>query len=78
MLDRFTGTDQLHAYLTNGPHGDGLTLPNFQRWADFLDLYVAHRIPALPAVARAGVPRRACGIIGRRIGPIDPPRSEYR
>ena len=45
MLDRFTGTDRLHAYLTNGPHGDGLTLPNFQRWADFLDLYVAHRIP---------------------------------
>ena len=29
-------------------------------------------------VAWAGVSMRACGIIGRRIGPIDPPRSEYR
>ncbi|HEY5886286.1 MAG TPA: CocE/NonD family hydrolase [Acidimicrobiales bacterium] len=68
MLDRFTGTDRLHAYMTNGPHGDGLTLPNFQRWADFLDLYVAHRIPALPAVARAGVPSAVNAIFGEGVG----------
>ena len=58
MLDRFTGTDQLHVFMTNGPHGDGLTLPNFQRWTEFLDLYVARRVPSIPDVARLGVPDR--------------------
>lgn len=71
MLDDFTGTDRLHVRLTNGPHGDGLTLPNFQVWTEFLDLYVAERIPEIPPVARLGVPAAINAIFGegQALGP---------
>jgi predicted acyl esterase len=71
MLDRFTGTDSLHVFLTNGPHGDGLTLPNLQRWTEFLDLYVGRRIPSIPAVARLGAPAAINAIFGEgaELGP---------
>ncbi len=71
MLDRFTGTDQLHVFMTNGPHGDGLTLPNFQRWTEFLDLYVARRVPSIPDVARLGVPTAINAVFGEgaELGP---------
>ncbi|HYF46230.1 MAG TPA: CocE/NonD family hydrolase, partial [Acidimicrobiales bacterium] len=75
MLDRFTGTDSLHAFLTNGPHGDGLTLPNFQRWTEFLDLYVARRIPELPPAARLGVPGAINAIFGEGVE-LGPDRFE--
>jgi len=75
MLDRFTGTDSMHAYLTNGPHGDGLTLPNFQRWTEFLDLYVARRIPELPPAARIGVPSAINAVFGEGVG-LGPDRFE--
>lgn len=52
MLDDFTGTDRLRAILTNGPHGDGLTLPTLQRWTEFLDFYVARRVPEIPPAFR--------------------------
>jgi len=71
MLEDFTGTDQLHVRLTNGPHGDGLTLPNFQVWTEFLDLYVAERIPEISPVARLGVPAAIDAIFGegQTLGP---------
>ncbi len=31
--------------MTNGSHTESLSLGEFGRYADFLDLYVAHRIP---------------------------------
>jgi predicted acyl esterase len=68
MVDRFTGTDQLHVVMTNGPHGDGLTLPNVQRWTEFLDLYVAHRIPSIPPIGRAGIPAAINAIFGEGAG----------
>ncbi len=71
MLDDFTGTDQLHVRLTNGPHGDGLTLPSLQVWTEFLDLYVAERIPEIPAVFRLGAPAAIDAIfgVGEPLGP---------
>ncbi len=71
MLDDFTGTDQMHVRMTNGPHGDGLTLPNLQPWTEFLDFYVAERIPEIPTVARLGAPAAIDAIFGpgRPLGP---------
>ena len=59
MLDRFTGTDHLYATLVNGLHTESIGPANFPRWVEFLDLYVAKRVPTL-ATARfvAPVPRR--------------------
>lgn len=73
MLERFTGTDQLHVRLTNGPHGDGLILPSVQVLTEFLDLYVAERIPEIPAVARLFVPAAIDAIFGTGV-PLGPDR----
>ena len=43
---------------TNGAHIDSLDPATFKRWYDFLELYVAHRRPQLPARACA-TPRRS-------------------
>jgi predicted acyl esterase len=64
MLDRFTGTDQLHVTLTNGSHADGLTPPLAARWSEFLDFYVARRVPEIPAAVRAIGP----GILAEMFG----------
>ncbi len=55
-LDGYTGAPVFRATLTNGPHGDGLTVPAVQRWAEFLDFYVAERIPELPGAVRGFAP----------------------
>ena len=47
MLDRFTGTDHLFVDLTNGGHTDSLNSTTLARYAEFLDLYVADRVPDL-------------------------------
>ena len=73
MLDDFTGTDQLRVRMTNGPHGDGLTLPNLQAWTEFLDLYVAERIPSIPPAARLGAPAAIDAIFGEG-EPLGPDR----
>jgi uncharacterized protein len=68
MLDDFTGTDQLRVTMTNGSHGDALIPPTAQRWAEFLDFYVARRIPELPAAVRALVPPTLNGVFGEGEG----------
>jgi len=67
LLDDFTGTEHLRAAMTNGPHGDGLTLPNIQRWTEFLDFYVARRIPEIPGIVRAFVPAAVNDIFGEGV-----------
>jgi uncharacterized protein len=64
MLDDFTGTDQLHVTITNGSHADGLVPSSLQRWSEFLDFYVAHRIPELPVGMRALGPAALNTIFG--------------
>lgn len=63
MLDRFTGTDHLYATLMNGLHTESIGPSNFARWVEFLDLYVAKRVPTL-ATARIVAPILAAGIFG--------------
>ncbi len=63
MLDRFTGTDHLYATLVNGLHTESISPAVFPRWVEFLDLYVAARVPSLDA-ARVVAPILAEGIFG--------------
>lgn len=63
MLDQFTGTDHLYASLVNGLHTESIGPANFDRWVEFLDLYVAKRVPTL-ATARFIAPILAAGIFG--------------
>jgi hypothetical protein len=45
MLDRFTSSPAVYLTLTNGLHTESLSPPVFQRYVEFLDLYVAGRVP---------------------------------
>jgi predicted acyl esterase len=47
MLDGFTGTEHFYASLTNGLHTESLSAGIAPRWLEFLDLYVAERVPSL-------------------------------
>ncbi len=47
LLDDFTSSPHLYATMTNGSHIESLSLGVFDRYADFLDLYVARRTPTL-------------------------------
>ena len=45
MLDRFSSTPNLRATLVNGGHTEPLGPAVFSRWMEFLDIYVARRVP---------------------------------
>ncbi|WP_028638133.1 CocE/NonD family hydrolase [Nocardioides sp. URHA0032] len=45
LLDDLTGSPHVYANLVNGSHIESLSLGIFGRYADFLDLYVGHRVP---------------------------------
>ena len=45
LADRFTGTRRKWFTFTNGTHVDSLNPATFNRWYDFLSLYVARRAP---------------------------------
>ena len=52
MLGGFTGTDRFYASLTNGLHTESLSAGIAPRWLEFLDLYVAERVPSLETLRR--------------------------
>ena len=68
LAQHFTGTKLKWFSFTNGPHIDSLDPYTFDRWFDFLQLFVAHRNPAeLASVVHAAAPviyQEAMGIIG--------------
>jgi predicted acyl esterase len=51
LADRFTGTSKKWFTFTNGTHVDSLDPATFNRWYDFLQLYVAKRPPLLASAA---------------------------
>jgi len=78
LANRFTGTGRKWFTFTNGTHIDSLDPVTFNRWFDFLELYVARRAPKLPAGARAAAPiiyGAAMGVPGINL-PDDPIQSE--
>jgi uncharacterized protein len=55
MLDKFTSSPSKHFYLVNGAHTEGYAVPEIlSRWLEFLDFYVAHKIPDTSALQLAG------------------------
>jgi predicted acyl esterase len=78
LVDRFTGTQRKWFTFTNGLHVDSLDPETFNRWFDFLELYVAGRRPVLSAAQRAIAPviyQSAMGIPGVTLPP-DPIRDQ--
>ena len=49
LASHFTGTRRKWFTFTNGVHGDSLDPATFNRWFDFLELYVARRAPQPPS-----------------------------
>jgi uncharacterized protein len=72
MLANFP-TDVPHKFtLTNGTHFDSIGPDVITRWAEFLDFYVAHRIPHINAVSRVSatfVYSRIVGVSGLQLPP---------
>jgi predicted acyl esterase len=56
LIANFTGTDKKWFTLTNGAHIDALDPQTFNRWFDFLELYVAGTTPHLSDLARSFAP----------------------
>ena len=57
LVQHFTGTQHKWFTFTNGAHVDSLDPYTFDRWYDFLELFVAHQAPIVnQAVIRAGAP----------------------
>jgi uncharacterized protein len=65
ILDGFTGTDRFYASLTNGLHTESLSAGIAPRWLEFLDLYVAERVPSLDTL------RRIAPVLGEAIWGTD-------
>jgi predicted acyl esterase len=75
LAKRFTGTDRKWFTFTNGTHVDALAPETFNRWYDFLSIYVAKRAPIVnSALIKAAAPviyQEAMGITGVTM-PVDP------
>ncbi len=56
LAEHFTGTKRKWFTFTNGLHVDSLDPQTFNRWYDFLELYVAHRRPQLSDATKALAP----------------------
>ncbi|MGZ4200533.1 MAG: CocE/NonD family hydrolase [Thermoleophilaceae bacterium] len=73
LAEHFTGTSRKWFTFTNGAHVDSLDPATFDRWYDFLELYVAQQAPILnSAVIHAGSPviyQEAMGIPGVTMPP---------
>ena len=73
LAEQMTGTDKKWFTFTNGTHVDSLDPATFDRWFDFLELYVAKRPPILAAAAvNAAAPliyQEAMGIPGVTLPP---------
>jgi len=73
LAKNFTGTSRKWFTFTNGTHVDSLAPETFNRWYDFLQLYVAKQAPIVnSALIRAAAPviyQEAMGITGVTLPP---------
>ena len=78
LASELTGTRRKWITFTNGVHTDSLDPETFNRWFDFLELYVARRRPQLDPGLKAAAPliyQSVFGINGATL-PDDPIQSE--
>jgi hypothetical protein len=73
LAEHFTGTNRKWFTFTNGTHVDSLDPETFNRWYDFLELYVAQQAPIVnSAMIHAAAPviyQEAMGITGVTLPP---------
>jgi predicted acyl esterase len=73
LAEHFTGTQHKWFTFTNGAHVDSLDPQTFNRWCDFLDLYVAQQAPITNCSAMQGaapvIYQAAMGINGVTLPP---------
>jgi predicted acyl esterase len=80
LARHFTGTRQKWFTYTNGAHIDSLDPETYNRWYDFLELFVAHQAPIVnQAATRAAAPaiyNQAMGINDAITLPSDPIQTQ--
>ena len=59
LVRHFTGTTQKWFTFTNGAHIDSLDPDTYNRWYDFLQLFVAHQAPIAERRRSPAPPRRS-------------------
>jgi predicted acyl esterase len=64
MIDALEGAPVLRVSLWNGRHPDGYGPQNLNRWFEFLELYVARRVPVMNPLVRAFLPGIVAGTFG--------------
>jgi hypothetical protein len=80
LLDSFENARTLRAGLWNGRHPDGYSPMNLMAWYEFLELYVAERVPRVPdALRAAGIEDVVAEEFGFRDADLGPDRlaDEY-
>ncbi|MCW2990450.1 MAG: CocE/NonD family hydrolase [Solirubrobacterales bacterium] len=78
LADRFTSARRKWFTFTNGTHIDSLDPATFNRWFDFMELYVARRAPKLPDIVKGAAPavfKAAMGVDGVTL-PDDPIQAQ--
>src|SRR4051794_27898352 len=79
LAEHLTGTDRKWFTFTNGTHVDSLAPETFNRWCDFLQLYVAHQPPlqgcAATHAAAPAIYQAAMGVSGVTLPP-DPIQAQ--
>ncbi|HEX5613604.1 MAG TPA: CocE/NonD family hydrolase [Acidimicrobiia bacterium] len=64
LFDEFTlPPGKMHFMATNGTHADSL-LAQFNRWFEFLEFYVAKRVPVMPSLIRSLAPSFIASSLG--------------
>jgi uncharacterized protein len=74
LLDAFTAAPVVRVNLWNGRHPDGYGPANLMRWFEFLELYVAQRVPRLNPLVRALAPPVLAGQFHLRDIELEPDR----
>jgi predicted acyl esterase len=74
LLDAFSSAPVVRGDLWNGRHPDGYGPANLMRWFEFLELYVARRVPRLNPVVRALAPPVLAGQFQLRDIELEPDR----
>lgn len=76
LLERLSGAPHVYASLVNGSHTEALSLGVLGRYADFLDLYVARRVPDTDGARQLVGPMVAQFVTG--VGGLKlPPQVDY-
>ncbi len=72
FLHRFRRSPHFYATMANGSHTEALSLGEFGRYADFLDLYVGRRVPlVLKTIVAPQLAASLTGVTGLKLPPGD-------